>query len=417
MRGEHDGEEGGRKCSVPNLNATKYIQSDTSVSVFTVEPPTDVNLRCHNLHNVLTWSYDRPSPGLRFQVDYCSDQSCHVPIWVDPPNLKAVLPVFSDPSYDYFVSVTAVVGENNSDATPPDGIRFSYFKNSQEEKKCFVDFPSVNVTAQPDGFVLFRFIHPWLLYNHRLPASLKSKSRQKRNHDAQFEEHEELPTFTYDVIVHQEQHHDYICEESVCEEKLPVDDTQDKHCLKMKGELEKISVRGTREFCALKLDIPLHGQKSNIYIYVISVVVFTAFALILFMVYKKTTKASSPLPHSVNITSMVKQLPFRAVQEQVIVAEVGPPSPTPLLPSTEDLPSTVSPSTDYDVRLPLGLPAEDEGVCVEEVRNEEGPGYMGGGDFDDDDTLYDSKPSCGYEKREKVLVDLAPDEQTEGYRG
>lgn len=37
--------------------------------MFSVEPPTNVTLFCHNLKNLLQWSYDEPVPGLRFRVE------------------------------------------------------------------------------------------------------------------------------------------------------------------------------------------------------------------------------------------------------------------------------------------------------------------------------------------------------------
>ncbi len=64
------------------------------------------------------------------------------------------------------------------------------------------------------------------------------------------------------LCVQKERHHDFSCMESVCEEMLPVDAAQEKHCLKMQGEMEKIYFRGTQEYCAPPLDITPHGQSS-----------------------------------------------------------------------------------------------------------------------------------------------------------
>lgn len=120
---------------------------------------------------------------------------------------------------------------------------------------------------------------------------------------------------------------------------------------------------------------------------------------------------------------MAKQWTFRMVQEQVIVPKVEPASVTPLLSPTEekDLTPTVTPSSEPDFRQSIGVTAEDEGdegVCdVVELGNDEGPGYVGGRNLDADETPYSSKASSGYEKRERVLVDVGPDEQAEGYRG
>lgn len=54
----------------------------------------------------------------------------------------------SDQSDDYFLAVTAVLGEEESEAAPADGITFSYYIDSPATQKCesmevwLVMFPS-----------------------------------------------------------------------------------------------------------------------------------------------------------------------------------------------------------------------------------------------------------------------------------
>lgn len=108
------------------------------------------------------------------------------------------------------------------------------------------------------------------------------------------------------------------------------------------------------------------------------------------------------------------------VQEQVSVPEVDPTSPTPLLPTTEEkegkeFTSSITSSTEPDLRLPIGVWTEGK-VDVVEVKNDEGPGYMQGSNLDVDETQLGSGVPSGYEKR-PVFVELAPDEPAEGYRG
>lgn len=57
-------------------------------------------------------------------------------LWVDPPALQANVSSLSDPNDDYSLDVTAVVGANESDNAPPNGIAFSYFMSSPAELKC-----------------------------------------------------------------------------------------------------------------------------------------------------------------------------------------------------------------------------------------------------------------------------------------
>lgn len=66
------------------------------------------------------------------------------------------------------------------------------------------------------------------------------------------------------MCVQKERHHQLDCEESVCEEKLPVDAAQEKHCVKVKGEVLKMAVRGTEEYCAMSSPMkPSPSKKAN----------------------------------------------------------------------------------------------------------------------------------------------------------
>lgn len=56
--------------------------------------------------------------------------------WVEPPTLQADLSHLPDPSYDYSVNVTAVIGENISDPSPEDPLDFSYYWSSSASQIC-----------------------------------------------------------------------------------------------------------------------------------------------------------------------------------------------------------------------------------------------------------------------------------------
>ncbi|XP_039639840.1 interferon gamma receptor 1-like isoform X2 [Perca fluviatilis] len=374
-----------------------------------VEPPINATLHCHNLHNVLNWSYDQLSPGLRFRINILATSSLNgAPdvVWVDPPaELQADLSFLSDPSNVYHLTVTAVMGQNESIPAPHDGIIFSYFKDSLDGQICFVDFPPVNVTAQPDNTVLVRFTHPWLVYRHKLQRSKNTNPRSRKSNDAP------LPIFHYDVMT-TNQHYRWQCVDSVCEEKLPVDAAQKKHCLTMSGEMKKISVQGTQPYCVHPVE---ESPSYIVHICVVGTLLFgSAVAFVLFMVYRKKTMPLTSIPNSMTFKSKVKQWTGGPglIQETVSVPEVEATSPTPLLPTEEnEFTATVTSSTEPELRLPIGVSTEDEGVSDDvEVGNDEGPGYMPGSNFDEDEA-----PS-GYESR-PVLVEFAPGELAEGYRG
>lgn len=194
-----------------------------------------------------------------------------------------------------------------------------------------------------------------------------------------------------------------------------MDAAQKKHCLKMKGEVKNVLVRATQDYCVG----PLEEEPSYlIHICVVgSLLALSSFAFVLFMVYRKKTQPSSSLPKAMTFSDKLK--PWNWGADQEIVMEVGAVSPTPLLPPEEDeLTPTGAPSTETDLRLPLGVSTKDVDEPVDdavEVGVDEGPGYMQGGDLGDDEELSSTEAPSGYEKRQ-VVVELAPDEQAEGYR-
>lgn len=384
-----------------------------------VEPPTNVTLHCHNLDNVLQWSYDQLSPGLKFKVDISSILSEARVVWVDSPTVQADVSFLSDPVDEYFVTVTAVVGQNESDVAPPDGLTFSYFEDTLTSQKCSLDFPSVNVTQQDDT-ILFRFTHPWLLYHQKFPDLPNTKGKKEERKKGPFAQiSDRLPVFLYEVeIVNQSlSHHSFTCEESVCKEKLPVEAAQGKHCLTVKGKLKKVAVLQAQEYCSRPVTPP---HQSYISIIIVSIVLAViAFAVTIYMVYRKITDPSSSLPEFLDITNKLKQLTLGPDHEHVSVPELGPSSPTPLLPNTEEnkLLTNDPSSTEPELRLRIGgVWTEVEGVCdVVQGEKDEDPGYVQGSNLDEEIQNF-SKGHSGYESR-PVFVEIAPDEQAEGYRG
>lgn len=147
-------------------------------------------------------------------------------LWVDPPALHANLSLLTNPVDDNLVSVTAVVGKNESEGAPADGIQFSYVRDSLVKHKCeclvvktknqrsfpegipppavlspspgSVDFPPVAVKVDETGHVLFQFEHPWLLYGSSLA---QPKSRQKKSDEEKMPKHR--PEFMYTLKVNQ----------------------------------------------------------------------------------------------------------------------------------------------------------------------------------------------------------------------
>ncbi|XP_077350930.1 interferon gamma receptor 1-like [Festucalex cinctus] len=360
-----------------------FILGNTSAYV---APPSDVTLHCGNLVNKVEWRYDNPPPGLRFRVDVYkrSDSPGDLsPVWVDPPDMQADVSFLSNRMEDYFLQVTAVLGEEKSEAA--DSSSFSYYMNSAAAQKCSLDLPPVTMLKQDDDSVLISFQHPWLAYQ---PA-FDSVGKRNRRHERL---DKPLPLFKYDVILDKEQFHSLRCTEDVCERKLPVDAGRQEHCAVINGELERISVHGTQDYCAR----PVQGTKRLVIIAVVSVLVLVVIAAIFFMLFRKKTNASSELPGA---------LRFDGVVETAVASVTTSDSSAPLMVVDESAsPGESQPSDEPE---PSG---EDD-----EVEEEEQQAYMGGEHMDADEDTEGDEDSHGYEKR-RVVVSLSQGEDVEGYR-
>lgn len=108
------------------------------------------------------------------------------------------------------------------------------------------------------------------------------------------------------------------------------------------------------------------------------------------------------------------------VRETVVVPGVEPTSPLPLLSETKGNESTHAdtPFTDSDFQLPIGVSTQNDRVCDVTEVGQKDDNYMQGTNLDEDETETQNsfEGHSSYEKRE-ILVELAPGEQAEGYRG
>ncbi|XP_061913971.1 interferon gamma receptor 1-like isoform X2 [Entelurus aequoreus] len=345
-----------------------------------VAPPSNVTLHCGNLRNKVVWNYDSLPPGLQFRVDVgqVSDSNGRIaPLWVDPPHLQADVSFLSDPDNDYSLTVTAVLGENQSEPAPADGIDFSYYRNSPASQICSLDLPPVTVLEQQDHSVLLSFQHPWLLYHQKL--SSQSGSRKKKRHE---QPDDLLPVFKYDVTINQKQFAELSCSERVCEKMLPVDPQQEKHCVTIRGVLNKMKVDGTQDYCAL----PMKGNKVVVVSVLVSLLVLAGVAMVFIMCCRQHTKASFDPPSSLEVSHNpnTNTCTLTPVQEAAHVPEV-----TCSVSSLHDQELLSNPSGEPDADV------QEEEQEEEEEEEEEEEGYMGGDNLEED--LLDSFNP--YEKR------------------
>ncbi|KAK5617444.1 hypothetical protein CRENBAI_006026 [Crenichthys baileyi] len=382
------------------------------VSSAQVAPPTNVTLICRSQKNILYWDHDSIVPGLRFLVTIRSDSSlkgCSDEIWVDGPPLQANVSFLSDPDSTYFLTVKAVLGKNESVPSPEDGLIFSYFHSSLASQKCLLDLPPVNVTAQPHHQIQFQFKHPWLVYKEGVSGCKEHKN--KKSHQRVSES--KLPYFEYKVkMAGQEQDHTFVCEDAVCEERLQVDAAQDQHCLKIQGMLKKMSVESSQEYCALKTAPP----HSHITLYIwISIVILVAAALVAFMVYRRRTLPSFDIPPS--LKDFGKKYPL--ITSGDLVSPMQPVSVSPTEEVEQGFTPSVPVSEEDDVRMKC-RPHESRLSEDPEKGNaaDDDAAYMEGGNLasDDEEPEPDQESRSPYETR-SLVVELAPEDHAEGYRG
>lgn len=311
------------------------------VAAAQVLPPTDVDLHCRNLQNRVVWRYGHAPAGLRFRIDILELSGTSQPLWVDPPTLQADVSFLSDPTNDYYLTVTAVMGSNESDPAPSEGILFSYYSQSQATKKCSMDLPPVNVSLLSDGSVEMAFEHPWLTYQQLMPASMKQRSRRLIEED--------LPIFKYTVdVINQMPHHDE-CVEEVCQQKFAAPSELQKICLSVTGELEKIYVVGTQEYCAKKMSAI---NSVAVVCGVLIPLVLLLAVLVLCMVVRKKTTPSSPSPNATTFSGPATHQAIGGAQRETVYSRVvESPSETQLVRQTSEDDS--APLADVEGRLPI----------------------------------------------------------------
>ncbi|MEQ2226247.1 hypothetical protein ILYODFUR_025613 [Ilyodon furcidens] len=373
-------------------------------------PPTNVTLACRSQKNILYWDYDRIVPGLRFLVKILSDSSlkgCRDEIWVDGPPLQANVSFLSDPDATYFLTVKAVLGKNESVPSPADGLTFSYFHSSLAGQKCLLDLPPVNVTPQPQDQIQFQFKHPWLVYKEGLSGCKEHKN--KKSHQRASES--KLPHFEYKVkMAGQEHYHTFGCEDAECEERLQVDAAQDQHCLKIQGSLKKMSVESTNEYCALKTKPP----HSHITLYIwISIAILMGAALVAFMVYRRRTSPSLDMPSNLVFGFGDKKKHPPLMPPDDLVSPVGSVSVSPTEEDDQSFTPSVLGPREYEVRMKLKPEDPEKGNVADDDA-----AYMEGGNLasDNEEQESDQESRSAYEKR-SVVVELAPEDRAEGYRG
>lgn len=337
--------------------------------------PKNVSLVCHNMKNTLSWEHDEAGPGLSFQVVVSSLQSNRVTLEVNWPDMSIDLSKYSNPTDDYFVRVFAVKdGDIATKSEKGPSLRYSYFQDSLATVKCGLDLPTVDVKTLEENRLSFNFTHPGVLY---LPQA--TTTRKRRNHQSQTT----LPIFEYHIeILDQVGTYDYSCTEPECQETLHVDSSEKSYCLNINGEMEKMSVRATREYCSK----PLKAPGTNPLAFVIPILlVLVGVGIIGAMWFVRKTRPRTSRPRALDVAVMNHPQRDPALYEYSHVSvDVGHSSPEPLLSSEQDVANSSGGFAD-EVRRPLGVPEvqnEDEQQGPAGAQGASEDGYTPGTDLD-----------------------------------
>ncbi|NP_001347768.1 interferon gamma receptor 1-like precursor [Poecilia reticulata] len=381
------------------------------VSSALVAPPTNVTLTCRNLQNILSWDYENDVPGLRFHVSIGYDSQipgCPNEMWFNESSRRADLSFLSNPNNVYHIELKAVLGEDESEIAPKDGIEFTYFSSALFGEKCLLDFPPVDITTQEHQHIQVEFKHPWLVYKDGL-YRCKTQKKKKKN-----DQENKLPNFKYTIsVVGQDKSLSVECDDAVCKTRLQVDMKQDKHCLKINGELELMTVVSTKEFCTEKAPPPLNH--TNLIVGII-IAIMAALAFIATMVFwKKTSPALAKLSSIFCITPKPNNQEFKPLQDDPSPVTV---SPWPVTPEEPLVDTVIIKKSDEDYHQRIKLSPNNQALTEEP--EEEGTSddpYMSEQKLDSDpeEPDLDEPIRSPYECR-AVVLELAPEDCAEGYR-
>ncbi|KAJ8248001.1 hypothetical protein GJAV_G00237040 [Gymnothorax javanicus] len=329
---------------------------------FSVPPPVNLTVQCHNLSVMAYWNYSQPSLQPNFTVKlipYTGDRqivkTCanisHHHCDVSRLVLRSVLD-------SYYLNVTAVVGsEHSEDAS---SLEFTYNMNMVEDQHCSLDFPSANLSVWGDVLTL-QFPHPWDVYRAALQQEKKNQKRYRK--------------FSYLVHFPGQKSEslklecDWMRGGRGCERHLPVSEAQEKHCLTLEGRMNDILVASAEEICVENQPLPTRRpQEDNLMAalaVVIAFVVLVVLAVIAILAYRRKTKGTSAIPKIVASLLASPHTAGRLLQPESDatseVLSVDPRAdPAPEAPQDCIAAGTPVPVPAEGSRFPIGVGAEHD---------------------------------------------------------
>ncbi|XP_077102011.1 interferon gamma receptor 1 [Siphateles boraxobius] len=232
------------------------IQKSTSEAVSRPSPPVNVSIQCDNYGVEVHWEYPDLSQDVHFLVEVGMSVNHNERKYIDTTrnlslNISSML--FNSAYNYYFVTVTAVRGGNHSD--PRKSVIFSFSELAPGDKKCYLDFPEVELSPK-DGKLHVQFINPLHLYRNT-PALRNLTDNLK-----------------YTVETEEDQT-DSTCEmeTKTCEASIGFSELREVYCINLSGQIGDRRLNPRRRSC-FKGDIRNYPS-FTVYLYPVLAVVFT----------------------------------------------------------------------------------------------------------------------------------------------
>lgn len=376
---------------------------------FTAIPsPVNLNIQCHNFSVRAYWNYSQPSLQPSFTVElfrYGGERINVTNCWnIRRRHCDVSRLVLHSVKESYFVRVSAVVGsEQSAPAVSPE---FTYNRNMVEEEHCLLDFPRVNMSVWR-GELSLVFTHPWEVYREALRHEKTQKCKAFRK-------------FSYSVHSRGQGKDslrldcEYRCKEhgSVCEGRLLVSETLEKHCVTLEGVMNDIQVVTAEEICvgrlppAARTGTPSRDagslDSSLAISLLVAVVVLVLLALIAVLAFRRKTRGTSAIPKMMASLLTGPHSAGRLLQPEPDVASevqcMHPPAdPAPDPPQDCSAADTLAPIPPEGSRFPLGVEAE--------------PARRGGAQDVDSPPVEFS----GYDRPQVLSVEIGPGDNVQGY--
>ncbi|XP_041839190.1 interferon gamma receptor 1-like isoform X2 [Melanotaenia boesemani] len=231
-------------------------------AVIVVPPPTNVTVICQNLKTIASWNYNKQQLETSFTVNIKGCKRDFMDETTD--HLYDLGPFLKECYMDYlYVTVTAIQGENRSEAVRSNSFSFNYLK--MVDTTCELEFPPVTVAVNVDEKrALVKFQNPFYFYKELEHINIQDDVLQLR----------------FTVISFRDVQFDAFCtvKQTICKLDIEAFPEGVEKCVKLKGVLfvgkgvKQVQFRETDQICS--------HESSEKNTFLLAVILLGAFALL-----------------------------------------------------------------------------------------------------------------------------------------